>query len=246
MPHTLTSSQLEQLIRSNAAASLSADARERLGWIAIFVQQGKSIGDTCADLHISRSTFHRWLERFNPEDLTSLEEKSHMPMCPRSPIVPDAALTLIRAYRHTHPLMGKERIQELLEQEHQLTLSASTIGRVIERECLYFAATPLHWKKRMDMEKKHTSVDAVSITEKETEEERGMVPTSNHECMEGCVKQAKKLFWKRVIVRSSVVINIAIITLFLATISMESKKATAQLSNTQTSETTTLSDIDHP
>ena len=29
-------------------------------------------------------------------------------------------------------------------------MSASGVGRVIERECFYFGSTPLHWRKRLE------------------------------------------------------------------------------------------------
>lgn len=145
----LTPQRLQQLLESPEALKLSAPAQERLRWIAEFVLSGDSISETCSRLHIARSTFHRWLDRFDPNDLTSLEERSQEQTHARSAVVPMEITELIRDYRERSPLMGKERIRELLMAEHNLDVSASTIGRVIERECLYFGSTPLHWRKRM-------------------------------------------------------------------------------------------------
>ncbi len=145
----LTSSQVSLLRKQAESGNLSMKCRERLGWILHFVEHGCSVGDTCKAFDISRSTFHRWLDRFDPNDLSSLEEKSHEPLNVRQSQVAPEIVEHIRKYRQDSPLMGKERIAELLERDHGVMLSGSTIGRVIDRECLYFADTPLHWKKRM-------------------------------------------------------------------------------------------------
>jgi hypothetical protein len=55
---------------------------------------------------------------------------------------------LVREARMRSPLIGKEKIRQWLSVTHGMHVSSSTIGRIIERDCLYFAATPLHWKKR--------------------------------------------------------------------------------------------------
>src|SRR5207249_4373393 len=55
----------------------------------------------------------------------------------------------IRAYRRSQPHLGKESIARLLQADHGIAVSGSTVGRVIRREGLYFGATPLHWKKRL-------------------------------------------------------------------------------------------------
>lgn len=107
------------------------------------------MAETCAAFDISRSTFHRWLQRFDPSDLSSLDDLPSDPKAVRQPAVPAAVVALIRAYREREPLVGKERVAQLLLSEHGVTLSASSVGRVIDRECLYFADTPLHWKKRV-------------------------------------------------------------------------------------------------
>lgn len=136
-------------------AGLSVKARERLSWITHFLGNDHSITDTCAAFDISRSTFCRWLDRFDPNDLMSLEERSHEPLTIRQSAVSAETVAQIRAYRTASPLLGKERISELLLAEHGAHVSPSTVGRIIDRECLYFADTPLHWKKRMRLAAGH-------------------------------------------------------------------------------------------
>lgn len=236
--HALTSSQLRELASSPEAARLSVSARERLGWIVTFMEHGQSVSETCENIGISRSTFHRWLERFDPKDLSTLEEKSHEPLTPRVPNVSADAVTLIRAYRQTSPHMGKEKIRALLATEHGITISSSTVGRVIERERLYFAATPLHWKKR-------TSSAQYAVTPAENENGE-VTPVMAVHTMPVRVTQKKHPAWKRALITSSILINIAIITLFLATASWELKDMNASVTKEKPAQTITVSNLDRP
>jgi transposase len=153
---------LDEAVRSNLDASVIGKLRVMLH----FVENHYSISDTCRFFGISRSTFHRWIERFDPRDLSSLQDRSHETHTQRQSLIPTETVELVRRYRMRYPHMGKERIAELLAGEHQIRLSPSSIGRVIERNCLYFADTPLHWKKRMQFKQEQqddASVDAVRV-----------------------------------------------------------------------------------
>ncbi len=141
--------QMKRLLERARAGGAGSRACERLEWLLYFVEHGKSVSETCAHFGIARSTFHRWMDRFDPNDLSSLEEKSHEPMTLRQPTVPREVVELVRRYRMRYPQMGKERLRQVLQNDHSITLSVSSVGRIIERECLYFGDTPLHWKKRM-------------------------------------------------------------------------------------------------
>jgi transposase len=115
-----------------------------------FVLYRPTVLQLCRHFGISRSTFHRWVERFNPADPLSLLDKSHDGRTGHPPKLSPEAIELIRHYRLEAPLLGKERIATLLREEHGITVSPSTVARMIERECLYFGETPLHWKKRVE------------------------------------------------------------------------------------------------
>jgi len=141
--------QSNTLLARATAQGLSAEARGRAAWIAAYLERGRSVSDVCAEFGITRGTFHRWMKRFNPDDLTSLEERSHQPKSVRQSSVSAEIVEKIRGYRQAQPLLGKERIAELLRIESGVSLSSSTVARIIERECLYFGDTPLHWKKRL-------------------------------------------------------------------------------------------------
>ncbi len=147
--NTPSADQMKQLLERARSAGLSSRACERLQWFLHFVEHEKSVSSTCSHFGIARSTFHRWMDRFDPNDLSTLEERAHDPVNARQATVPQEVIELIRRYRMRWPQIGKERLQQLLQEDHSMAISASSIGRIIERECMYFGDTPLHWKKRL-------------------------------------------------------------------------------------------------
>lgn len=224
--HTFTPDRLKQLLQSEQALQLSDDARARLAWIVRHLEQGEPVSDTCARLGISRSTFHRWLDRFDPENLEALEEKSREPHHLRSLGVSQPTRDLIRDYRAKSPHIGKEKIAEMLEVHHGIELSSSTIGRIIERDCLYFGATPLHWKKRMNWKKAaeeyraENGAPATSVSIIES--------TKSCVCL-WCRLRAQKRI-RRTILVGSIVSNVALIALVAATLLWEQKSETLRAS----------------
>jgi len=156
LPNTTTIAQLQTLLEQADTLHLSTRARERLSWFLHFASSGRSVSATCAHFGISRATFQRWLDRFDVENPHTLEERSHHPHTVRQSAVPQAVIEYIRAYRLDNPQMGKEKIADLLWTDHHVLLSASTVGRIIDRECLYFDGTPLHWKKRVRQNEQST------------------------------------------------------------------------------------------
>jgi transposase InsO family protein len=87
---------------------------------------------TCRHFDISPQTFYRWKRRFDPYDLTTLEEESHRPLHPHQPETPTAIVDRILALRRTYPRWGKDKLAILLKREG-LQCSASTVGRVMKR-----------------------------------------------------------------------------------------------------------------
>jgi transposase len=150
--------QLLELPLKVEAARLDDRGRERLRWVLHFLTNGQSMSATCARFGIPTSTLLRWLDRFDPEDLSALDGKRHEPHAVRQPIVPPEVVAFIREYRRTDPYLGKSRIAERLQSEHGLTWSASTVGRVIDRECLYYGNSPLHTSRRLQHEARREGI----------------------------------------------------------------------------------------
>lgn len=146
---TFTVEQIRSLLARAGECRLSAKAVRRLRWLLHYCEEGRSVSETCRYFGITRMAFYRLLERFDPESPETLEDRPRLPDSSRQAVAP-ATIELIRAYRVRFPQIGKVRIAALLLQEHGLHVSASAVGRVIEREAMYFGSTPLHHRKRSE------------------------------------------------------------------------------------------------
>lgn len=217
-----------------------AQVIERLEWIAHFLEHGSSLQETCTHFGITPSTLRRWIKRFNISDLSSLEEQSRSPHKRRTSAIPQEIVEKIREYRVAQPLIGKERISELLKSEQGITLSPSTVGRVIEREKLYFAQTPLHIRKRYVYEplsqtpavhlapvEKQIPVQELPSEEVRVEEPLPEVMRATCDCF---LCRASRHDWKnakRKAAKALLVVNIAVLTLLATTLWNEQQYSAA-------------------
>jgi transposase len=143
--------RLADLLRIQKRADsleLSKGARQRLQWFIYSAMHDGNVSLTCRYFGISRSTFLRWIERFDPLQPETLEEHSRRPHHVRESETSDDVVALIKKYRTENVLISKEQIEEELRTKHNIALSALTIGRVIAREGFFFADTPAHRRKR--------------------------------------------------------------------------------------------------
>ena len=58
---------------------LSPNARRRLKWMDYYQSHGHNARLTRRHFDISPQTFYRWLRRYNPRELVTLEERSRRP-----------------------------------------------------------------------------------------------------------------------------------------------------------------------
>ncbi len=129
--------------------TLSDKAKLRLRCILQYLEHDQSMDDVAAMFGTTPNALLRWLDRFDPTDPSTLEDKSRRPHAVRSTQLSADVVALIHAYRKSAPKTGKEEISVALQKEHGVDASPSAIGRVIERDCLYFADSPLHMRKRL-------------------------------------------------------------------------------------------------
>jgi len=87
---------------------------------------------TCRHFDISAQTFYRWKNRFDPEDLTTLEAESRRPRRVRQPLTPARIQDRILELRNKYPRWGKDKLVVLLRREG-IRVSTSTVGRVMKR-----------------------------------------------------------------------------------------------------------------
>ena len=85
---------------------------------------------TCRYFGISRQTFYRWKGRYNPRDLTSLEERSHKPKRLRRPTWSRELALGVLHLRDQYPRWGKDKLAVLLR-ERGWEVSTSMVGRIL-------------------------------------------------------------------------------------------------------------------
>lgn len=167
---------ITNLLQHAESLRLSRDARRRLAWFSYALSHDGNISLTCRYFGISRATFLRWAKRFDAKRPETLEDNSRRPHTVREPETSPRAVALIRRYREEFPTMGKNIIAQKLFTGHALTVSASTVGRVIERERLFFADLPSHQHKRSGLDltpgdsPSNSSATASSVSGMETGE----------------------------------------------------------------------------
>ena len=111
--------------------TISQGAAKRLRWFDHY-GQSKNAQLTCRYFGISAQTFYRWKRRFDPYDLTTLQEQSRRPHHVRQPKTPAAVVDKILQLRQQYPRWGKDKLVVLLRREG-MQLSTSTVGRTLSR-----------------------------------------------------------------------------------------------------------------
>ncbi len=151
---------MEALRKQADLHELSRTARVRLDCLLHYATHGRDASQTCRRFGISRSTFYNWLKKADLEDPSSFEDRSKAPKHVPQPEADEQTIALIRAYRESRAQLNREKISELLQAEHGILLSPSTVGRIINRHGFYFGDSLLHKEKRAA----HLSSDAVAQT----------------------------------------------------------------------------------
>ena len=117
-------------------ADLSKEARVRLAWIGHY-KKHKNACVTCRRCGISRSTLYKWVKRYIERGPRGLESLPRTPKTKRTSPVPWQTVGLIVEIRREHPAWSKRKIAVILERDHGIRLSASTVGRILKRKGLY-------------------------------------------------------------------------------------------------------------
>ena len=109
---------------------ISRLAKARLKWLDHYRGHGENAALTCRYFGISRQTFYRWKRRYNPRDLTSLEERSHRPRHLRQATWSRELALAVLHLREQYPRWGKDKLAVLLR-ERGWQVSTSMVGRIL-------------------------------------------------------------------------------------------------------------------
>lgn len=110
---------------------LSRAGQTRLAWMD-FHRRTQNVALTCRHFGISRQTFYGWLKRYEPLDLTSLEERSHRPHHMRRPTWSFLLERKVLTLRLQFPRWGKDKLAVLLRRQGE-RVSTSMVGRILTR-----------------------------------------------------------------------------------------------------------------
>jgi len=109
---------------------LSPEAKQRLAWMDAY-REWNNAAMVCRHFNISRATFYRWLKRYEPFNLKSLENYSCKPY--RSPRRTEANIEqAVLQIKREHPRWGKEKLALVLNNQGR-ALSSSTVYRILKR-----------------------------------------------------------------------------------------------------------------
>lgn len=125
--------------RLKQGVSLTKQAKLHLAWVDYYHSHGNNARLTCRHFGIAHKSFYRYYQRFKVEGLAGLESRSHRPHKLRRPTTPLDVVDLVRRLRRTNPEYSKYKLAVILKRDYGLSLSASTIGRVISRYQLFFS-----------------------------------------------------------------------------------------------------------
>ena len=117
--------------------TLSKSARQRLRWFDYYRHRG-NVSLTCRHFGIARKTFYHWQKRYQPTNLTSLEERTRRPRRVRQWQVSRQEELNILSLRHQYLRYGKLKLQVIYRRHYGQTISSWKIQRVIERHQLYY------------------------------------------------------------------------------------------------------------
>jgi transposase len=109
---------------------LSYEAKRRLKWMDWHQANGENVSRTCRHFSIGRQTFYRWLQRYNPYDLTTLEDRSSRAKHCRQKTWTTAEVMAVRKLRERFPKWGKVKLAKVLLRQG-LKLAASRVGRIL-------------------------------------------------------------------------------------------------------------------
>ena len=126
--HIYGSEYHRQLLRKS---DISREAKKRLRWMDHHARHGNA-SLTCRYFGISRETFYRWKRRFNPRNLSSIEDRSCRPLRVRLPTWTRDEIEAVASIRQEFPKWGKEKLHRLLTKYKKIHIPVSRIGRILK------------------------------------------------------------------------------------------------------------------
>jgi len=128
---------------------LSQEAKKRLAWFIYFETRGDcNASKTSRYFGIGRSTFYKWLNRFDEQNLKSLEEESRIPKHCRKRQYSKVKDERIIKLRKQYPYFGKQKLVQIYKNIYAENVTNWYVQRVIEEYQLYFRKKKKQYTKQ--------------------------------------------------------------------------------------------------
>ena len=125
--------KLERYARTQESLSQQAvDHKKHLGDWDLLKSRGIKDAEIAGITGISRSTYYRRKKGIRIYGIKGLEYRSRRPHNKRQSKVPAVYKDLILKIRLENPTYGKAKIKIILQRDHQIILSESTVGRILK------------------------------------------------------------------------------------------------------------------
>jgi len=115
---------------------ISPEAKRRLRWLEWWEAHGRNTRLTCRHFGISPDTFYRWKKRYKPGYLKTLESLSCKPHSFKRSNISLTIIDLVVKLRKQDMGLSKYKLAYILQRDHQIFLSSSTIGRILKERGL--------------------------------------------------------------------------------------------------------------
>jgi len=116
---------------------ISKSAKRRLAWMD-YERNCGNVAKTCRYFGISRKTFYAWQNRYRPDDLTTLEDRSRRPRRVRTWEVTREEERRVLSLRTRSIRYGKMKLAVIYRTTYGEALSSWKIQRVIRKHQLYY------------------------------------------------------------------------------------------------------------
>jgi len=110
---------------------------QKTQFIADFLRQSQSITELCLHYGISRKTAYKWINRYQHDSISGLEDRSRKPhSCPHQ-TDPDIVAALLEVRRH-HPTWGAKKLLKLLSKRdpNRIWPARTTVCDILTRHGL--------------------------------------------------------------------------------------------------------------
>lgn len=128
---------------------LSKAAKQRLRVLDYYYgKANRNISLTARHFGCSRSYIYKWLRRFNPSWLPSLESRSCRPKHCRNKQYDLRQVEIIKKIRREYPTYSCLKIEVILRRDYGIIMSHATIGRIIKKYNMFYSRKVLLHKHR--------------------------------------------------------------------------------------------------